>query len=124
MLTNRRWQQAYGDVIGKRLLHQDPAFIQPGIFERMVAVIQTGISQTHEHYDPSEPVNGWFCITVTQLDDGVVLTTEEITSRKRAEQELLRLKEELAQQATQRYRELFESIEQGLKKPTPSRPIC
>lgn len=113
LLTNRRWQQAYGEVIGERLLNHNTAFIQTGIFERMVKVMQTGVSQTHEHYESSGPMTGWFYSTLTQLHDGVVLTTEEIKPRQLAEQELLRAKEELAQQATQRYRELFQSIDQG-----------
>ena len=36
VLTNRRWQETYGDVIGNQLLIHSPAVVQTGIFERMV----------------------------------------------------------------------------------------
>jgi signal transduction histidine kinase/PAS domain-containing protein len=87
LLTNRRWQETYGDMIGKRLLDQNPTVLETGIFERMVEATQTGISQTQERYDSVGPINGWLCLTFTRLHDGVVLTTEDITPRKRAEQE-------------------------------------
>ena len=58
----------------------------------MVEIVQNGVSQTQEHYNPIEPLNGWFYLTFTKLNDGVVLTTEDITPRKLVEQELLRLK--------------------------------
>lgn len=95
VLTNRRWLEAYDDVIGKRLLNQNPTIIETGMFERMVEVMQTGVSQTYEHCDPVEPVNGWFYLTFTKLNDGVVVTTEDITPRKLAEQELRQSKERL-----------------------------
>ncbi|QJD80359.1 hypothetical protein [Spirosoma rhododendri] len=85
VLTNRRWQQAYGDIIGKSLLELNPAVVQTGVFARLVDVTQTGVAQTHEHYYPFEQFNGWFHQTLTKLQDGVVLTTEDITIRKQAE---------------------------------------
>ncbi|RYZ49231.1 MAG: PAS domain S-box protein, partial [Sphingobacteriales bacterium] len=39
--------------------------------------------------------------------------TQDITAQKKAEQEILRLKDELAQQATNTYQTLFDSIDQG-----------
>ena len=38
---------------------------------------------------------------------------ENITARKKAEQEILRLKDEMAQQAADKYLRLFNSIDQG-----------
>jgi len=46
-------------------------------------------------------------------DDGVILTTKDITSYKNAVREVLRLKEELAEQVTEKYLTLFNSSEQS-----------
>jgi len=56
----------------------------------------------------------WFAISNTPLDaDRLVHTWEDVTERQRAEAEIIHLKEELAQQATDKYHALFQRLNQG-----------
>lgn len=77
LLTNRRWQEAHGDVIEKRLLKENPTFIRTNLFERMVEIVQNGVSQTQEHYDSLDPSNGWFYLTLTKFNDGLSRLTSD-----------------------------------------------
>lgn len=113
VLTNRRWEEAHGDVIGKSLLTENPAVTETGVFKRMVEVTQTGVPQTYELHDPDKESNGWSRQTLVRLYDGVVLTTEDISECKQAEQALqAQIRQEetyrtrLEEQATQRSAEL------------------
>jgi len=57
----------------------------------------------------------WFAITNTPLNgERLVHTWEDVTARQQAEAELRQLKEEVAQQATNKYRLLFETMTEGL----------
>jgi len=98
ILTNRHWQQAYGDVTGRSLLELNPTVVPTGVFGRLVEVTETGVSQAHEHYYAFEQFNGWFHQTLTKFQDGAVLTTEDITARRQAEEQqkfLLKLSDAL-----------------------------
>ncbi|WP_426492754.1 PAS domain S-box protein [Hymenobacter sp. 102] len=56
----------------------------------------------------------WFAITNTPLDrDRLVHSWEDVTERQQAQLEILQLKEELAQQVSDKYQALFHSMDQG-----------
>lgn len=114
LYTNKKWKEQYGgEMTGKRLLQENPAVLETGLFTRFIKVTETGVSQEHEHHYAHEQFNGWFHQTIVKMGDGFVLTTVDMTERKHAEQEILRLKDEVAQRTEDKYRILFNSIDQG-----------
>lgn len=59
-------------------------------------------------------IGGWFILSVAPLgDDRVVQSWEDINELKRKEEEVITLKEELAQRAEDKYKTLFNSINEG-----------
>ncbi|GAB3284748.1 hypothetical protein GCM10027347_61820 [Larkinella harenae] len=113
VMNNQKAIAQNGDVIGKSLLKVNPGVVTTGIFDRMVEVAQTGVAYEHEQYYKHEQFDGWFYQALVKTDDGVAMTTRDISRQKQAEQEVLRLKDEIAQQATDKYRILFETIDEG-----------
>jgi PAS domain S-box-containing protein len=114
LVNNSKSIELFGEVTGKSMLQQNPGIVTAGIFDRMVEVTESGLPQEQELYYAYEQFpDNWFYMAIVKHDDGVILTTRDITWQKKAEQELLRLKDELAQQANNRYRTLFESIDEG-----------
>jgi len=85
----------FADMMGKSLLGLFPGNLSEGIFERYVRVVETGIPEDFEIFYEHEDVRGWLHISARQWDDGFVVTFEEISLRKRVEQELKASIEEL-----------------------------
>lgn len=113
ILNNQTSEGVYGDVLGKNLLENNPGVGVAGIFDTFKKVVETGIpNQTERHY-VHEQFNGWFYQSTVKLHDGVATTTSDITVRKKAEQEILRLKDEVAQKATDKYYSIFNTIDEG-----------
>ena len=105
LLTNKQWDDRYGPNAGKRLLTENPAVVKSGIWDKFLEVIESGVPITHEHYYGHEQFDGWFLQTIAKADDGILLSTLDITDRKRAE---------LALQASEeKYRTIFDSIDEG-----------
>ncbi|MGF7216538.1 PAS domain S-box-containing protein [Spirosoma lacussanchae] len=113
VMNNQKAVAQNGEVIGKSLLELNPGVVQAGIFDHMVEVAQTGVAYEHEQYYNHEQFDGWFYLALVKTDDGVAMTTRDISRQKRAEGEVLRLKEEIARKATDKYRILFETIDEG-----------
>lgn len=113
VINNRKAIDQNGAVIGESLLKNSPGVVQAGIFERMVEVIRTGVAYEHEQYYAHEQFADWFYQAIVKTDDGVAMTTRNITQQKQAEQQMLRSKDEKTQQATDKYQALFNSIDQG-----------
>jgi len=79
-----------------------------------IEVIESGKLNRYIKYSEFGGSPHWISFSNTPLDnDRLVHTWEDITERKMSEQELIRVKEELAQKATKKYLELFQSIDQG-----------
>ncbi|UHG94954.1 hypothetical protein [Spirosoma oryzicola] len=97
--------------MGKSLLQWQPGMVVEGIFEAFKQVVETGEPQHYEKQYVYEPFDGWFHQSVVKLNDGVATTTANITARKKAEQENLKLKEQIAQHAEDRYHALFDIID-------------
>src|SRR5262245_55901856 len=96
LLNNQKVIDKVGNRVGMRLLEMYPGVAPSGIFDRFVQVTETGTPQTYEVYYGYEGYQDWFHQTIVKLGDGIVVTGEIITERKNAEQEMLRLKDELA----------------------------
>lgn len=113
VMNNRKAVEQNGNVIGESLLKQNPGVVQTGIFEHMVEVAQTGIPYEHELHYSYEQFNGWFYQALVKTNQGLAMTTRNITAQKQAQSEIIRLQEEIAQQATDKYYSIFNSIEEG-----------
>ena len=113
VMNNYAAEKVYGQVINQTLLAINPGVIKEGIFDTFKQVVETGKSNVSERHYVDEQSDGWLYQSVVKLDDGVVTTTVDITKMKNSAEELLRLKDELAQKATNKYLELFNSIDQG-----------
>lgn len=114
VFVNNKWKELYGgEMVGKSLLKENPAVVVTGLFDKFVHVTETGIATEFDHYYAHEQFNAWFHQTHVKLGDGFLLTAVDITESKKAAQEVLRLKDEIAQAATDKYRTLFNSMDEG-----------
>ncbi len=114
ILTNKTWLKQYGGAMaGKRLLQENPGVVETGLFKLFVQVTETGVPVDHEQYYAHEQFKAWFHQTLVRMGDGFVMNTIDITERKQAQEKIIGLKEQLAQQALDRYRILFETIDEG-----------
>ncbi|MGN6639422.1 MAG: ATP-binding protein [Mucilaginibacter sp.] len=87
-LVNKRFVDAYGDMTGRRLLANNPAVTSTGIFDEMIKVVNTGEPCVQEHYYKFEQFDGWFHQILAKMEDGLIMTTNDITKRKQAELQL------------------------------------
>jgi PAS domain S-box-containing protein len=113
VMNNKKAITQNGEVIGIRLLDKNPGVIESGIFDKMVQVVETGDALEQEQYYNYEDFDGWYYQALVKSGDGVVMTTRDITQQKKAEQEVLLLKDEIARQAMDKYKALFNSIDEG-----------
>lgn len=84
-----------GDMLGKCLLGLFPGHLTEGIFDRYVQVVETKIGDHFETFYSHEEMRRWLYISAEPWSDGFVVTFEEISQRKRVEQELKASIEEL-----------------------------
>lgn len=113
VLLNHEAEKWMPGALGKSLLQQQPGVVEEGIFDAFKKVVETGIPDQSERHYVHEQFNGWFLQSAVKLGDGVATTTTDITARKEAEIEVLRLKEEAAQTAEDKYQAIFNSIDEG-----------
>ncbi|MFD1144603.1 ATP-binding protein [Larkinella insperata] len=101
------------DTQGKTLRTVTPGYVDETNFEVMVHTVETGQrSDQILHFTYGDkPI--YLKIQYLKLNDGVVLVHEDITERKQSEEEVLRLKDELAQRSQEKYRTLFETMTEG-----------
>ncbi|RPD48677.1 PAS domain S-box protein [Hymenobacter sediminis] len=114
VLNNNEAKQLYGDVIGQRLCQRNPGVIEAGIFDTFKQVLETGVPDQSERHYRHEQFDGWFYQSTVKLGDGVATTTHDMTSRKQAQEEILRLKEEIVQHVQDRYYSLFHTMDEGV----------
>lgn len=88
-------------------------FKKGDLFEKLVHVIETGEPGVMEILHEENGIDHWFSTSIVKLDDGVVISFEDITEKKQAMQQMLRLKDEVAQQATDKYLTLFNAMDEG-----------
>jgi PAS domain S-box-containing protein len=88
ILTNSKWDEKYGNVIGKSLIKENPGAVISGVFDHFTQVIESGIPQRYEHFYKHEQFDGWFDQAIVKLGDGVVMATKDVTARKQTEIQL------------------------------------
>lgn len=79
-----------GKVVLKRFLHR----LDAQLFEKFVAVVETGIFLQQDIYFPLDNSN-WYHFVAVKLGDGFAITVRDITTRKKMELELQEANEKL-----------------------------
>lgn len=101
------------DRTGKRFLEAYPGINDTVVFDLYAEVVETGKALNTEVQLTLRGTQRWFHLMAVKLDDGLVATALDITERKKAQEEILRLKDEVAQQAEDKYKAIFNSIDEG-----------
>lgn len=96
-LNNHSSESKWGEVRGQSLLERNPGVVEEGIFDAFRQVIETGEPHQAVRHYAHEQFDGWFLQSVVKLGDGVATTTKDITDWKMAHEEVLRLRDEIAQ---------------------------
>lgn len=86
------------DLVGRQLLAEEPNMRTSGVFERLRRVVEQQQPTEFEQYYPHEGQGEWFHVVAAPFGDGVVVNWHDITARKRASAELLRLQVSQQQQ--------------------------
>ena len=102
-----------GDPCGEFYLKRHPDMANSEHFQNLKAVVESGQPAEWEIYYGSKGYDNWYKVKAVKIGDGVAVTADDITERKKAEQEMLRIKEELAQRATDKYHRIINSIDEG-----------
>lgn len=99
VLANRSAERILGrsatDMVGGKLLTLFPSSRPLGNFDRFERVVETGCSDDIEFFYDDGLLSGWFEVGVAPWSDGFVVTFEEISHRKKTEQELREHVEEI-----------------------------
>ncbi|HYJ37530.1 MAG TPA: PAS domain-containing protein, partial [Chitinophagaceae bacterium] len=97
-MLNEYAQSIYGDhLIGKRQLEVYPGAKNEGFFELNKQVVETGIPVDTEKFYSGEGLSGWFRITAAKMGDGLVVGFDDISDRKRKDEEMLKQRSLLLQ---------------------------
>ncbi|OCQ94324.1 hybrid sensor histidine kinase/response regulator [Oscillatoriales cyanobacterium USR001] len=92
------WALNSDNLVGKYLLKELPQHRKNGLFDLYVSVVETGEPLDTEFYYEQEKFGAcWLQIVAVKLNDGLAVTSRNITERKQAEQELARSNAELEQ---------------------------
>jgi signal transduction histidine kinase len=100
-------QLGLGDVIGKRVSQVVPSFrtVDPVLFGAYARVAMTGIPERFERHAAS--VRQWFTFAVCRASpDHIVVVLDDISQRKRAEDDILAAKAELEDRVRERTADL------------------
>ena len=81
-MISRVFDRNREDLIGKLVLRRFLDKFDRQLFERLVNVVETGIAVNEEIYYESEPLVGWYHLTVVKLGDGFTATIRDITVAK------------------------------------------
>jgi PAS domain-containing protein len=114
LLTNTLARQTEGgDPSGELFLTRHPEMAGTEHLQNLKMVVETGQPAEWEIYYGSKGDDNWYKLKAVKIGDGVALTADDITERKKAEQEMLRIKDELAQRVTDKYYRIINSMDEG-----------
>ncbi|SOC81053.1 PAS domain S-box-containing protein [Salinimicrobium sediminis] len=98
---------------GKKFSEVFPNVHRTGVLAQYRNTAETGEPADFEVFYDGEGFQNWFHFRVIKLNHLLLATAEDITERKKGEQELIQLKEELAQHATDKYKKIINSMDEG-----------
>ena len=81
-MISRIFDRNREDLIGKLVLRRFLDKFDRQLFERLVSVVETGITLNEEIYYENEPIVGWYQVNVVKLGDGFTATIRDITVPK------------------------------------------
>ncbi|HEX8531924.1 MAG TPA: ATP-binding protein, partial [Cytophagales bacterium] len=98
-MVNRNIVRATGrtDLTGMLFARAFPGTRSVGLFDRMRQVMETGQPAGLEYHYSYEGINKWYSSLFARLEDGLVLTTLDITQLKQMEEENIRIRLEQQQ---------------------------
>lgn len=74
---SRIFDRSRADLIGKLVLRRFLDKFNPELFERLVNVVETGVTLDEQVYYPAEPI-GWYQVIAVKLGDGFTVTVRDI----------------------------------------------
>jgi signal transduction histidine kinase/ActR/RegA family two-component response regulator len=83
ILNDHTSEKIHGDVIGKSVLKHNPGVIEEGIFNILKTVVETGIPDKSQRHYVDKEFDGWVMQLTVKLNDGVAITTTDITDLKK-----------------------------------------
>ncbi|MGZ3978374.1 MAG: PAS domain S-box protein [Flavisolibacter sp.] len=98
-----------GSLIGRKSFELLPTGRHDGLFEKYRTVLETGVTSKFEHHYRGEGFDHWFEVIAIKHNDGLVLGINDISGRKKVEEELrknnnlLRQAEDLIRMGTWTY---------------------
>ncbi len=114
LLTNTLTKEIErGDPYGEQFLERHPDIANTDHFRNMKMVAETGQMKEWIIFYDSEGYNNWYKVKAVKIGDGIAVTADDITEQKMAEEEILRIKDALAQRATDKYHRIIESMDEG-----------
>ena len=98
------------DILGKPLSKACSILLQDGLFQQYTKVVNEGQLLDREQLQHiAEDTSRWVYLTGVKQDDGLVLTLQEITNRKKHEQQLLQQQHEIKTNS-ERFQTLLEAV--------------
>src|SRR3954453_16974418 len=76
------------EIIGKKLSFHSANVNKHPLFEKLVNVVNTGATKDFVHPDVCDEKNLWFHYSIQKFGDGAMITYEDITAQKVAEEQL------------------------------------
>ncbi len=109
-------KQTREQVVGQRLLTISPSSDSVGFFEKYKQVVRTGVGYEEDFFvEPSIPTTGWYSHQVVKINDGIAISTVDITSRR--EKEITANQILLEQQRTEMLQEIVSEFSHDLLTP-------
>jgi two-component system, cell cycle sensor histidine kinase and response regulator CckA len=105
-------RQSRADLLGRRVTEVAPVVVENGLLGRLIEVVETG-----ESYEDELQIAGddgelrWVRHQVVRVEDGVAITSRDITKRKQVQESLV--------ESEARFRHLVESATDGIYRIDP-----